>query len=192
MLPAVPDVPDLRASDADRERTVRDLRDHALAGRLTVDELDERSEHAFAARTVGQLAELTADLPAAARTPAAAPPVDPGGLGRRPFTYTFEYSVAPDVAMDAALRSMAPALARGGYALVGRESRRLVFEYAYRPGWVALPVILFPIPGVLALLIKEHDRVMVDLEESGSGGTRLVVSGVAPRRVRRAFAELGR
>jgi hypothetical protein len=188
----VAEPPDLRASDADREQTVRSLRDHALAGRLTVDELDERSERAFASRTIGELAELTADLPAAPRAAPAAQPVDPGGLGRRPFTYTFEYPVAPDTAMDAALRSMAPALARGGYALVHREPRRLEFEYAYRPGWVALPVILFPGPGFLALLIKEHDRVSVDFEETGSGGTRLVVRGVAPRRVRRAFAELGR
>ena len=187
----MPDAPHLRASDADREETVRLLRDHALAGRLTVDELDERSERAFAARTTGELAALMEDLPAAPRTPATAPPADPGGLGRQPFTYAFEYPVAPDTAMDAALRSMAPALARGGYELVRRDARRLEFGYSYRPGWVALPVILFPGPGLLALLIKEHDRVTVDIEETASGGTRLLVRGVAPRRVRRAFAQLG-
>jgi len=187
----VPDPPDLRASDADRERAVRQLRDHTLAGRLTVDELDERSARAFAARTERELAALLDDLPAAPAARPARVPVDPGGLGRQPFTYVFEYPVATDVAIDAALRSMAPALARGGYELVGRHPRRLEFDYTYRPGWVALPVLLVPIPGVLALLIKEHDRVTIDFEERADAGTRIVVRGSAPRRVRRAFAQLG-
>ena len=52
-------------------------------------------------------------------------------------------------------------------------------------------MLLFPGPGLLALLVKEHDRVIVELEPAPGGGTRLVVRGRAPRRVRRAFAELG-
>ena len=54
---------DLRVSDADRERTAARLRDAAGEGRLDVAELDERLERAYAARTRGELAELTADLP---------------------------------------------------------------------------------------------------------------------------------
>jgi hypothetical protein len=53
----------IRASDADRERVAGSLRDHAVAGRLTTDELDERSGRAFAARTLGELHTLLADLP---------------------------------------------------------------------------------------------------------------------------------
>ena len=53
----------LRASDADRERVAGRLRDHAVAGRLTTEELDERSGQAFAARTLGELYTLLADLP---------------------------------------------------------------------------------------------------------------------------------
>jgi hypothetical protein len=56
-------VTDLRASDADRERTVVALREHAAAGRLTVDELDERCEQAYAAKTLRELTRLQADLP---------------------------------------------------------------------------------------------------------------------------------
>ena len=63
--------PGLRASDADREATVRDLRDHGAAGRLDVDELEERVAAAYAARTRGELDPLLADLPAARRAPAA-------------------------------------------------------------------------------------------------------------------------
>jgi hypothetical protein len=53
----------LRASDADREHVAGTLRDHAVAGRLTTEELDERSGQAFAARTLGELYTLLADLP---------------------------------------------------------------------------------------------------------------------------------
>ena len=50
----------LRASDAERERTATLLRDHAAAGRLTPEELDERLDVAYAARTVGELDALVA------------------------------------------------------------------------------------------------------------------------------------
>lgn len=55
--------PDLRASDADRERTADELRRHAGDGRLDPQELDERLTRAYSARTSGELAELTRDLP---------------------------------------------------------------------------------------------------------------------------------
>ena len=53
----------VRASDEDRERVVALLRHHRTAGRLSVDELDQRIEQALAARTLGELATLTRDLP---------------------------------------------------------------------------------------------------------------------------------
>ncbi len=55
---------DIRASDEDRERLAVELRDHAVAGRLDTDELEERLQAAYAARTTGELAELRRDLPA--------------------------------------------------------------------------------------------------------------------------------
>ena len=61
----------LRASDADRDAVVRDLNQHHLAGRLTVDELAERLEGALRARTRADLQRLTRDLPALAPPPAA-------------------------------------------------------------------------------------------------------------------------
>jgi hypothetical protein len=57
--------PDLRASDDDRERTAEQLRGAAAQGRITVDELEERLQAAYAARTQGDLAPIVADLPAA-------------------------------------------------------------------------------------------------------------------------------
>ena len=55
--------PELRASDAERERVVAFLREHALAGRLNDEELEERIGLAYAAVTVGDLERLIADLP---------------------------------------------------------------------------------------------------------------------------------
>jgi hypothetical protein len=57
--------PELRASHDDRERAAEIIRIAAGDGRLTADELDERLEKALTARTTGELAVLTADLPTA-------------------------------------------------------------------------------------------------------------------------------
>jgi hypothetical protein len=56
----------LRASHEDRDAVIEILRVAAGDGRLTAEELDERLEIAFNARTYGELARLTADLPAGA------------------------------------------------------------------------------------------------------------------------------
>jgi hypothetical protein len=55
--------PGLRASDADRERIVEQLRQHTADGRLTMEEFDQRMSAAYAAKTYGDLAVLTRDLP---------------------------------------------------------------------------------------------------------------------------------
>jgi hypothetical protein len=56
--------PALRASDAERERTVELLRRHSVDGRLTLEEFAERMSLAYEAKTRDQLDELTRDLPA--------------------------------------------------------------------------------------------------------------------------------
>jgi Domain of unknown function (DUF1707) len=55
---------ELRASHGDRDEAVEILREAAGDGRLTAEELDERLEAALTARTIRDLAVLTADLPA--------------------------------------------------------------------------------------------------------------------------------
>ena len=55
--------PELRASDAEREAVVEQLRRHAAEGRIDSEELEERVTAAYAARTHGELVPLTADLP---------------------------------------------------------------------------------------------------------------------------------
>ncbi|HUK72084.1 MAG TPA: DUF1707 domain-containing protein [Streptosporangiaceae bacterium] len=64
-----PSARNLRASDADRERVVAVLAGAAADGRLTLEEHSERVAQAYSARTLGDLAELTADLAVAADQP---------------------------------------------------------------------------------------------------------------------------
>jgi hypothetical protein len=187
-------MPDMRASDAQREHAVEQLRDHALAGRLTVEELDDRCARAYAAVTVSQLQELLADLPSSVATREPPPPVPAPALGPpgvRPFTYEWHHPVAPDAAMEAAVRHIAPTLHRQRYELVERTDTRLGFTYSYRPGWVLAVALLLPPIGWLALMHKEEERVVIELEpDRRRGGTRMIVRGNAPKRIRRAFAQL--
>ncbi|MEU8968688.1 DUF1707 domain-containing protein [Streptomyces monashensis] len=69
--PAPAPAPDLRASDADRERVAEVLREALAEGRLDMAEFEERLEATYQARTYGELAPITRDLPTAG---AAAPP----------------------------------------------------------------------------------------------------------------------
>lgn len=55
--------PDLRAADADREAIAERLRRHHAEGRLDTDELQERIDGCYKAKTVGDLEQLVADLP---------------------------------------------------------------------------------------------------------------------------------
>ncbi len=77
----------LRASDADRDRTAALLSEHHAAGRITAEEFDERVNKVFPAKTLGELEDLLADLPAIDlyQLPAAGiRPVKRGELRRRP------------------------------------------------------------------------------------------------------------
>jgi uncharacterized protein DUF1707 len=58
-----------RASDDDRERAVLALREHLVAGRLTLDEFSERVESAYRARTRTDLVAVGSELPAVRDAP---------------------------------------------------------------------------------------------------------------------------
>lgn len=57
------DEANLRASDEQRDRAAAEIREHFAAGRLTDDELSERIQATYSARTEGELRALMADLP---------------------------------------------------------------------------------------------------------------------------------
>ena len=80
----------MRVSDSDREQAAEVLREAAGHGRITMEELDERLELAYAAKTYADLAVVTRDLPQSGRAPDPAgrpAPVDRiGGTPRNKFS----------------------------------------------------------------------------------------------------------
>jgi hypothetical protein len=77
--------PRIRASDADRDHAAAQFREHYAAGRLSLDECQERVSAALAARTFGELDGLMADLPGLVPAASAAP-IRPRAAGCRAAT----------------------------------------------------------------------------------------------------------
>lgn len=81
----------MRASDADRERVANVLREAAGDGRLTMEELDERLDAVYAAKTYAELEPITRDLPDAGTADVPAPSSaairDPARFGGEPTSH---------------------------------------------------------------------------------------------------------
>jgi hypothetical protein len=192
-----PTRPDIRVSDADRTAAAEALRRHCLAGRLSIEELDERLAEAYAARTEGELAELVQDLPpepetAVAAVPVPTPPRRRLGLpGVRPFFQRHDFDLPRTQIFEEAMAHIVPAMIGAGYDLAERdEPRLLVFETEERPAWVlAACVFAFPI-GLVALTVRHTYRIAMAFDDMPDGGTEVTVQGSARRPVRRSFAEL--
>jgi hypothetical protein len=117
----------MKASDADRDAVLSDLSEHFQAGRLTADELDERTGQALAARTWGELRELLADLPGTGSAPQAAPRAAAGtSSGTRPRP---------------AARRAAPPLTAGLVA-IGIAAVLIIVTHGWGLIWLVLPALL--------------------------------------------------
>jgi len=81
----------MRVSDSDREQAADVLREAAGHGRISMDELDERLELAYAAKTYADLATVTRDLPRPVQAPG---PVQPAMAERIGGTPRSKFSVA--------------------------------------------------------------------------------------------------
>jgi len=68
----------IRVSDAERDQAAAELSEHYQAGRLTLEEFDDRSSVALRARTGSDLVALFADLPTTV-VPASMIPAGPAG-----------------------------------------------------------------------------------------------------------------
>jgi Domain of unknown function (DUF1707) len=173
----------LRVSDFDREQAVTDLKAHAAAGRLSVDELAERVAAAYDASTFGELSDLMSDLPEIRdSTPVARSSTPekrrvPVWPGVRAFSEVAEVSLPPDQVRRRVLEHLAPPLARYGYELVEAGDEQLTFLFDGRTGSFSLPRRL---------------TIRLAFEPLGEGGTRLLAHGKAPLGVRRGFADLAR
>jgi hypothetical protein len=183
----------MRASDVEREQVVALLRNAATEGRLDMDELDERTASAYAAKTRGELTELLIDIPAA-HLPARQPS---GGLklpkapGRARFTSRWSAPVRRTQAAADVIEYVAPPMRTHGYDMIHCTEEQMVFARSHRPVWtIVVAVVLFPL-GLFALLYQERDHVVIDLREQGDR-TEITAGGVAPRSLRRALSAMER
>jgi hypothetical protein len=181
-----------RASDEDRERVAESLRADLLAGRLDVEEYEERVGRAYRATTRAELAELAADLPRE-RVPAPPPRRRRPLVGNRPFSVRIEAHEQPAMVIAEAMRTIAPHLLRSGYEMDRPAVSQLVFTRRRRPAWTILVAIfVFPL-GLLALMHQRREsQVFVNAISVGERRTLVDVVGVAPAGVRRALLELER
>ena len=113
----------VRVGDADREATAAQLREHYADGRLTLDELNERLDQTFAAKTKADLNTVMRDLPHAV-------PTGPQGPGWQ------------EAAWPGPMANRSGSDYRGGDQGAGPGSRRPFAAFAPLMGLVWLFVIL--------------------------------------------------
>ena len=122
----------VRVGDAERDAAAAQLREHYTVGRLTLDELNERLDQVFAARTRADLSGVTRDLPYVSAPPAGAPAGtsrlaatsgESGGDGRSSGT-------GRGGPLGAGLAYLIPAVvAMGGLLILGS-----LFAFGFGPG----------------------------------------------------------
>jgi len=137
---------ELRASHEDRDEVVEQLRVAAGNGRLTADELDKRLDAALTARTYGELAALTADLPgspgsgiattASARPSGAARIDGGGGTARRDGRWIVPRELEVRVASGKVVLDFTDAVVRSPEVQVDVNVRSGSLVIVTRPGMV--------------------------------------------------------
>ena len=137
----------LRAGNADREQVVAQLNKAFAEGRLDVRELDERVAAAYAAKTMGELAPLTADLPS--------------GRSLAPRSASTPARPAADREIEHGARRAAVGGALGLFlvnvliwAAVSIGAGNLIYFW---PIWTAIPLV-FAVVGAVAGSSRERRR----------------------------------
>jgi hypothetical protein len=134
--------PELRASDSDREHTAAWLHESYSEGRLTLDEFQERLQHAYAAKTHGELAILTADLPV--QSAPLPPPAPPTPVPRDAYWRQFR-----QIVMRFVLWSL---FWIGIWAVTGRDA-------SFWPIWLILIMGFFAASRILGIETRERRRM---------------------------------
>jgi hypothetical protein len=133
---------ELRVSDADRDQAISELSEAFQAGRITVDEFDQRSTRALGARTGNDLTPLFADL-----NPGRAPSGPAGGLDR--FRVVAPWAVmtaSAAAAIPLAAVALSSALCTGP-SLAEREARRQIAQQVLARQGISVSVPLPPAVG---------------------------------------------
>jgi hypothetical protein len=155
------------ASDREREATVLRLRAAHLEGRLDTDEFEARVGRAEGARTRAELEAIEADLPERPGAPVEPTSGVPRFPGRRHFAERKVLAAPLNEVREGAITFLVPPLERNGYQLHQEGPDVLVFMNPHRGA-----------------------RIMVRFRDLGDRRTLLLVHGLAPLGVRRAFARL--
>jgi hypothetical protein len=150
----------LRIGDAERDAAAADLGEHYAAGRLTLDELHERLDAVFSAKTFSHLARIMADLPGPGRLPWHARPGGPGAgmaqgfgprAGWRPTDFAYyETPGTADRPWHAARSPMA------GFQSQGPETTSTPIDRAGRFAALSLLLLAMLIWLFTALLFARH------------------------------------
>ncbi|MGW2561740.1 DUF1707 SHOCT-like domain-containing protein [Streptomyces sp. NPDC001514] len=110
------DLPEMRASDAERERIAERLREAVAEGRLDMEEFGERLDAAYKARTHGELVPLVRDLPV---------PDGLGGIGDPGGSSARLAATAPAGGLSTwSSRIGKPATSKGAFAFWGGFGRK--------------------------------------------------------------------
>ena len=156
------------ASDREREATVLRLRAAHLEGRIETDEFEERVGRAESARTRAELDAVAADLPERSRAAVHPTSGTPWVPGRRHFAERKVLDAPLDEVREATLAFLVAPLERNGYPLQREGPDLLVFTHRFRGA-----------------------RIMERFRDLGDRRTLVLIHGVAPLGIRRAFARLG-
>jgi hypothetical protein len=184
-----PEARELRISDEDRHKVAEVLRRAAGEGRIDLEELDERLEATYRAKTYGELVPITVDLPMAggAGHPTPVPPRPVPSVGPVP-RYSTSWAVMSE---SKRLGTWLVAEEQTAFALMGSvvldmreaqfESREVTVTANAVMGEVkvivnaATPVVVEGV-GVMGEFSEQRPRVALDLER---GGPVVRVRGVA-------------
>ena len=134
----------MRAADADRDRVVEFLNTAYGEGRLSKDEYDDRVGVALAARTYGDLGQLTADLPVA-REPAVTPVARTNGFAMASLACGLAQFVFGPLATVPAI--MFGHVARGQIKRTGEQGAGLALAGLIL-GWAAVLLGIFFVVGI--------------------------------------------
>ena len=186
--PAVPDRGNLRASDTDRDRVAGILREATAEGRLTMEELDERLDAVYAAKTYAELEPITHDLPHPGTVHVPAPSAAPAGDVHR---------FGGEPTSSAAVAFMGGFCRKGDWVVPKNFTAVAIMgggEIDLRQAQYAEPVVyihVVTIMGGIEIIVPEDANVQVtgigimggfDHRATGSGqpgGPTIVVNGVA-------------
>jgi hypothetical protein len=152
-----PDPSRLRISDEDRHRVAEVLRLAAGEGRIDFQELDERLEAAYAAKTYGDLVPITADLPT---HPAVQPSPPPVVRPSAPLTPASSYTSSVAI-MSETRRQGAWLVPEHHTAFSMMGSVRLDLREAQ---FAARDVTIYAnsIMGDVTIVVNAHTRVVVE------------------------------